>query len=126
MNEIEKLKNSLSMTTKEFAEHFGIPYNTVRQWVKGERKCPEYVISMLQKLIEYKTQGKQISIFDNQQNVTKGYFVEIIHEKTNRTVYSRSVTYFEYAHFEENYWYVEYVKNKKGYKVNCYILNKIN
>lgn len=62
MNEIEKLKNSLSMTTKEFAEHFGIPYNTVRQWVNGERKCPEYVISMLQKLIEYKTQGKQLSI----------------------------------------------------------------
>ena len=63
MNEIEKLRNSLSMTTKDFAEHFGIPYNTVRQWVNGERKAPEYVISMLQKLIECKTQGEQICLF---------------------------------------------------------------
>lgn len=64
MNEIEKLRNLLNMTTKEFAEHFGIPYNTVRQWVKGERKCPEYVISMLQKLIECDTKGEQVEISD--------------------------------------------------------------
>ena len=62
MNEIEELKNSLSLSTKEFAELFDIPYNTVRQWLNGERNCPKYVISMFKKLIEYQKNVSQPSI----------------------------------------------------------------
>lgn len=53
MNEIKNLKDSLNLTTKEFAESFEIPYNTVRQWINGERNCPTYIINMLKKLIEF-------------------------------------------------------------------------
>lgn len=65
MNEIEEIKNSLSLTTKEFAELFEIPYNTVRQWVNGERNCPPYVISMLKKLIEFQNKKNSRSQTDD-------------------------------------------------------------
>ena len=65
MNEIKELKNSLRLTTKEFAELFEIPYNTVRQWINGERNCPAYIISMLKKLIEFQNKKNSHSKTDD-------------------------------------------------------------
>ena len=47
---IRSLIAASGMTQKAFAECLSIPLRTVENWVSGARKCPEYVIS----LIEYK------------------------------------------------------------------------
>ena len=47
---IRELRTMSGMTQKEFAEYFEIPKRTIEDWDRGARKCPEYLIT----LIEYK------------------------------------------------------------------------
>jgi DNA-binding transcriptional regulator YiaG len=47
---LKELREQSGMTRPEFAEHFGIPYRTVQSWELGDRKCPQYVLD----LMEYK------------------------------------------------------------------------
>lgn len=61
MNEILK---KLSMTMKEFSNHYEIPYHTVRQWVNGTRKPPAYVIRLLNEKIERESKGEQLNFFN--------------------------------------------------------------
>ena len=47
---IKELRQQSGMTQKEFAEYFEIPKRTIEDWDRGARKCPEYLIA----LMEYK------------------------------------------------------------------------
>lgn len=47
---IKELREYSGMTRTEFAKYFEIPYRTVQDWELGNRKCPDYLI----KLIEFK------------------------------------------------------------------------
>ena len=51
--------NAVSMTFKEireksgmsltaFSDYFGIPYRTVHQWEREERKCADYILSLIE------------------------------------------------------------------------------
>ena len=44
------------MTQKVFAEYFGIPKRTVENWEGDQRKCPEYLLS----LMAYKLRNENI------------------------------------------------------------------
>ena len=46
----KELREASGMTRNQFCEYFGIPYRTVQDWELGNRKCPEYLLN----LIEYK------------------------------------------------------------------------
>lgn len=48
--EFKELRKLSGMTQKAFAEYFEIPKRTIESWDMGERKCPEYLL----KLMEYK------------------------------------------------------------------------
>ena len=48
--EIKELRKISGMTQKQFGEYLGIPHRTIQNWEGGQRKCPEYLL----KLIEYK------------------------------------------------------------------------
>lgn len=69
MKKIEELRKELNMSLKEFSEYYEIPYNTVRQWEKGERTPPNYVIKLLNKVINLKAKGEQIIIDINKANL---------------------------------------------------------
>lgn len=44
-------KSGMKMT--EFSQYFGIPYRTVQDWKSGSRKCPDYLLDLLEyKLIK--------------------------------------------------------------------------
>ena len=45
-----ELRESTGMTRKEFCEYFEIPYRTVQDWERGNRKMPDYLL----RLMEYK------------------------------------------------------------------------
>ena len=51
---IKELRAMSGMTQKEFAEYFNIPKRTVEDWDRGARKCPEYLIA----LMEYKLKNE--------------------------------------------------------------------
>ncbi len=45
-----RLKDESGMNWKQFAEYFQIPYRTVQDWERGNRRMPDYLL----RLMEYK------------------------------------------------------------------------
>ena len=52
----KELRERSGMTRSQFAEYFEIPYRTVQSWELEERKCPDYLL----KLIEYKLKNEKL------------------------------------------------------------------
>lgn len=50
--DIKEIRESTGMNKKEFVEYFDIPYRTLQDWESGKRNAPEYVYSMISKIIE--------------------------------------------------------------------------
>lgn len=47
---IKDLRTQTGMSQNQFAKFFNIPPSTLKKWEQGQRKCPEYLLE----LIEYK------------------------------------------------------------------------
>lgn len=56
MNDFRKLREQSGMNMTQFAEYFEISYRTMQKWQTGERKCPDYLL----KLMEYKLEKEGI------------------------------------------------------------------
>lgn len=56
---IRTLCEKYEMTQAAFAQRFGIPLRTVEDWVAGKRKPPEYVVAMIQTILEYDIRAKR-------------------------------------------------------------------
>ena len=52
--ELKELRSRSGMSRSQFCEYFNIPYRTVQDWELGNRKCPEYLL----KLMEYKLKNE--------------------------------------------------------------------
>lgn len=48
---LDVLANS-GMNLKAFSEFFDIPYRTLQGWKAGERKCPDYLLNLMQYKLE--------------------------------------------------------------------------
>lgn len=51
-----QIKEASGMNWKEFSAYFQIPYRTVQDWERGNRKMPEYLL----RLMEYKLRIEKI------------------------------------------------------------------
>lgn len=58
MTEIEKIINQMQISPNDFCERFKIPKRTLAHWIKGDRKPPNYVISLLQQVAKYENKRK--------------------------------------------------------------------
>lgn len=47
-NGVQLLREKYQMTRNEFCEYFGIPYRTIQDWELGNRKCPAYLLDLMQ------------------------------------------------------------------------------
>lgn len=50
---IKELRKSTGLTQSEFSRKTGIPLGTIRNWEQGSRKAPEYILSLVEKSIQY-------------------------------------------------------------------------
>ena len=48
---IQEFIKSSGMTHKQLSERFGIPKRTIEDWSRGVRKCPEYVVNMMEEIL---------------------------------------------------------------------------
>ena len=55
--ELVSLRESTGMNRKKFAEYFNIPYRTMTDWERGERRITEYVL----RLMAYKVEQEKLS-----------------------------------------------------------------
>lgn len=54
----KELRQQSGMNLKEFGAYFGIPYGTVQHWEYGARKCPPYLVE----LMEYRLRQENIIV----------------------------------------------------------------
>ncbi|MBQ7274362.1 MAG: transcriptional regulator [Clostridiales bacterium] len=47
-DKIIELRKATGMNRKVFCEYFKIPYRTVTDWELGNRRCPDYVLRLLE------------------------------------------------------------------------------
>lgn len=67
MNSKERLiemKEESGMNWKQFAAYFDIPYRTMQDWERGNRKMPDYLL----RLMEYKLMVENL-ISESKENV---------------------------------------------------------
>lgn len=50
--DIKELRASTGMSQSKFATHFEIPLRTLQKWETGERKPPDYVVSMISRILK--------------------------------------------------------------------------
>lgn len=53
---IKELRTAAGMTQKAFSEYFGIPKRTVEDWEGERRKCPDYLLDLME--FKLRTVGK--------------------------------------------------------------------
>lgn len=56
--DFKELREHSGMTFKAFSEYFNIPVRTLQGWEYGERKCPPYLLD----LMEYKLRKENIIV----------------------------------------------------------------
>ena len=49
---VKELRKLSGMTQKAFSEYFGIPKRTIEDWEGERRKCPEYLLNLMQYKLE--------------------------------------------------------------------------
>lgn len=57
------LKESTGMNWRQFSDYFGIPYRTVQDWERGNRKMPDYLL----RLMEYRIRMERM-LKDKEEN----------------------------------------------------------
>ena len=49
---VKELREKTGMSQNQFAEYLEIPAATIRNWEQGRRTPPDYVITLISKVIE--------------------------------------------------------------------------
>lgn len=68
----KELRQQSGMTQKAFSDYFNIPKRTIEDWDAGRRKCPEYLLN----LMEYKLKN---------EGIIKSFFAQSIEDDLKKT-----------------------------------------
>jgi DNA-binding transcriptional regulator YiaG len=58
MTTFKELRQQSGMNLKQFSEFFEIPYCTAQNWEIGRRRCPPYLLN----LMEYKMKHERVGL----------------------------------------------------------------
>jgi DNA-binding XRE family transcriptional regulator len=56
----KEIREKSGMNQAQFGRYFEIPYRTIQDWEHGKRKCPEYLL----KLMQYKLENEAPTVED--------------------------------------------------------------
>lgn len=56
----KELRQRSGMNMSQFAKYFNIPYRTIQDWEYEKRKCPAYVLDLMQYKLENEQKNKGI------------------------------------------------------------------
>ena len=48
---MKDIARDADLTQRKLADHFNIPYRTMEDWCRGARKCPPYIMLMMQEIL---------------------------------------------------------------------------
>ena len=53
MNEVQKMRKLTGLSQSKFANHFGIPVCTIRQWERNGARPSKYLLVMMARILKY-------------------------------------------------------------------------
>ena len=48
----KELREASGMNKTDFGKYFGIPFRTIQNWEREERKCPDYLLELMKYKLE--------------------------------------------------------------------------
>lgn len=52
---VKEIRNLTGLSQQSFADKYGIPKRSIENWETGLRKCPEYVVKLLEFKVKHDT-----------------------------------------------------------------------
>lgn len=52
MKTIKEIREYSGLSQAKFSEKYGIPKRTIENWESGSRKCPDYVVALLERAVK--------------------------------------------------------------------------
>lgn len=49
---VKKLRAQTGLSQRAFSDYFNIPFRTLQDWEQGRRTPPDYVVSMMERIIK--------------------------------------------------------------------------
>lgn len=65
MGDVKNLRDRYGLTREQFCDVFCIPYRTLQSWELGVRRCPLYVLRMMEMLLELSERSGGLEAFKN-------------------------------------------------------------
>lgn len=62
-NVIKEIRKELNMSQQRFADKFGIPKRTLQDWESGAHNAPDYVVDMINKIVQFETLAPMAWVF---------------------------------------------------------------
>lgn len=61
--EVREMRKMLGESQQKFGIRYNIPRRTIQQWEEGTRKCPTYVIELLERAVLEDSKKKQHQLY---------------------------------------------------------------
>lgn len=100
----KELRQQSGMTQKDFSEYFGMSKRAVESWEGGVRKCPEYLLH----LMEYKLKKEKLAKWVKGEDLTEQKGI----------IYGHDTLYCSCC-LHEAYWDSDYDQQEFDYCHNC-------
>ena len=77
----KELRQASGMNLQQFCKYFRIPTRTAQHWEAGDRKCPEYLLALMQYKLETEKSNREYI----REKMAEGITIKEICEKYNKT-----------------------------------------
>lgn len=61
---IKEIRSRTNLSAQKFGDKYGIPLRTIQDWERGERKPPEYVVDLLDRVVEAENIIPMVYVFE--------------------------------------------------------------
>lgn len=60
---IKEIRTEMKLSQQRFGDKFGIPKRTIQDWESGKHKAPDYIIDMINKIVQYEKLAPMAYVF---------------------------------------------------------------
>ena len=68
---VREMRQMLKLSQAKFGEKYGIPKRTIESWEAGERICPEYVLSLLERCVKDDVKNENRDVLEENPDIIK-------------------------------------------------------
>ena len=116
---IREIRKELNMSQSEFAKYLEIPIVNIQHWEQGVSKPPEYVLRLINRLIQYeitktdKEYKEELSVLDGIKKCVIRYAISVSTENKDELQSEWCQSYLDYLRNKENAIENKIITNKR-------------